>query len=135
MIFPLIPLSLIASFSRVDVAFRAFDHLIAPGVDGLLFVPIHLVDGDLRQVVDGCPVVWEEAWATIDSPVEEAQDVAATQLAHAWPRLASLFRDNWRVDTIGLGNSRGEQKSIERLSHPSGVRYVRVKSINKGGRQ
>lgn len=135
MIYPCISLALIASFSRVDAVWRAFDHLIAPGVDGLLFVPVHLADGDLRQVVDGCPVLWEEAWATLDTPVEDPENIAADDLATRWPKLASMFPRGWRLDSIGLGNSAGEYKSIERLSHPSGVRYVQVKSKSKGSRQ
>lgn len=136
MIYPSIPLSLIASFSRVNAIWRAFDHLIAPGVDGLLFVPVHLADGDLRQVVDGCPVLWEEAWATLDTPVESrSPTVAPETLAARWPALRTLFPHGWRLDSIGLGNSGGELKSIERLSHPSGVRFVQVKSKSKGSRQ
>lgn len=134
MIYPCISLSLIASFSRVDAIWRAFDHLIAPGVDGLLFVPVHLADGDLRQVVDGCPVLWEEAWATLDTPLDAPESIAPQVITEKWPRLASLFPRGWLLDSIGLGNSGGELKSIERLSHPSGVRYVQVKNL-KGRRQ
>lgn len=128
---PQIELALIAPFSRVEVVFRAFNHLIAPGIGEALFVPVHLAGGDLRGVRDGCPMPWEEAWSALDSPVS-GDEVDADLLAQRWPRLAALRKCGWRRDSIGLGNSGGEKKSIERLWHPCGLRFVRIKGDGDG---
>lgn len=124
---PQIPIPTIATFSRVNLVFRAFDHLIAPGIGEVLFVPVSLAEGDLCSVRDGCPMPWEEAWASLDTPVDAALPVHSETLQADWPKLAALFSFGWKIDSIGIGNSAGEQKSIQRLSHVCGLRFVRIK--------
>lgn len=125
--FPRTPLSVIAAFSLDGRVFRAFDHLIAAGVGELLFVPVHLAEGDLRGVVDGCPVPWGEVWAVLDTPLSKGASLDGEALEWNWPRLYQICNRGWQIDQIGLGNSRGERKSLDRLTHVSGLRFVQIR--------
>ncbi|MFT3964091.1 hypothetical protein [Propionivibrio sp.] len=133
--YPLIPLEIVAPLSRGRIVYRAFDHLIAPFAGGLLFIPVAQVLCNLNEVIDRCPLPWDEIWAVLDTPVEDAREILEEGLHARWPQLAALFPRDWSLDFIGLGNSQGQRKTIERLSHPSGVRYVRVETKNQGGDQ
>ncbi len=70
-------LSAIAAFSASVRLHRAFGHLVAAAAGSLLCVPLPLAAGDLRAVVDGCPVPWEEVWALLSGRPE------ALRLTHA----------------------------------------------------
>ena len=124
--YPCVHLVELARFAADQRVFRAFDHLIATRAGELLLLPVHLAEGDLRAVIDGCPVPWEEAWAALDTPVAGAP-FAAERLAAHFPRLYRLFRDGWTLDHIGIGNSQRENRSLERMTHDSGVRFVWVR--------
>jgi len=132
MIAPRTPLSMIAIFSLDGRIFRAFDHLIAAGLGEALFVPQHLADGDLRGVVDYCPIPWEEAWMVLDTPLADGLPVDFASTRNHWPRLAKLHETGWQFDQIGVGNSDRQQKSIDRMTHISGLRFVRIRSANHG---
>lgn len=123
-----ISLSVIAAFSLDGRVFRAFDHLIAAGVGELLLVPVGLAEGDLRGVVDGCPVPWEEAWTTLDAPLKQSVALDSELMQWRWARLLKVCRNGWQLDQIGLGNSAGAQKSLDRMTHLSGVRFVQIRS-------
>lgn len=123
-----IPLFLIAAFSPSGQVFRAFDHLIAAGAGEILFAPMVIADGDLRGVIDHCPVPWEEAWAVLDTPLEEAVSLNDEAMARDWRRLSRLAPTGWSIDAIDIGNSAGPTKAIERVTHVCGLRYARVKA-------
>jgi hypothetical protein len=131
MITPRTPLILIASFAVDGRVFRAFDHLIAAGVGEILLAPMVVADGDLRGVIDYCPVPWEEAWTVLDTPLDEATPLDDVTLLRNWPRLARLHRSGWQFDQISIGNSSGPTKSIDRVAHASGLRFVRIRSLKE----
>lgn len=130
MIVPSIPVSVIAAFSLDGHVFRAFDHLVAAGVGELLFVPQALAQGDLRGVVDRCPVPWDEVWAVLDTPLEASAAIDTEAMAWNWPRLYQMCRGGWQLDRIGLGGSAGERKALDRLTHVSGVRFAQIHPSN-----
>jgi len=132
MITPRTPLAMVAAFSLDGRVFRAFNHLIAAGVGELMFCPVHLADGDLRGVIDYCPVPWEEAWTVLDTPLDDSVPVDFASTANHWPRLAALHDTGWEYDQIAIGNSISVQKTIERMTHASGLRFVRIGSANHG---
>lgn len=132
---PSIPLQNLLPFSAYGQIFRAFDHLIAPGRGELLLVPIYMADGDLRQVIDGCPAPWEEVWSVIDTPVDVDHPIGSKGFNHQLKKplhdklteLQSLAESGWKYDRIEVGNSSGPLKSIDRLSHSFGIRYARIR--------
>jgi len=132
MITPRTPLFLVAAFSPEGRVFRAFDHLIAAGIGEMLLCPVHLAEGDLRGVIDYCPVPWEEAWAVLDTPLDGAAAIDCETMSSQWPRLARLHRSGWLADSIGLGNSVAQTKSIDRITHASGLRFVRIHAVRHG---
>lgn len=119
-----LPVSAIAAFSANGRVHRAFNHLIAAAPGTLLCVPLVLAAGDLRGVVDGCPVPWEEVWAVLDQP--PAGPIAVTQdlIAHSWPPLAAVLPPGWELDFVPLG--RAPRPVCSRLTHPCGVRFAQV---------
>ena len=62
-----LPLETLLPFAHDGRACRSFDHLIFSRVGSLLLVPVWAVVGDLRQVVDGCPVPWQEVCDVLDA--------------------------------------------------------------------
>ena len=131
MIAPRTPLILIAAFAVDGRVFRAFDHLIAAGVGEILFAPVVIAEGDLCGVIDYCPVPWEEAWAVVDTPLDEARPLCDKDMTK-WPRLSRLHATGWSFDEISIGNSAGPNKSIERVSHNTGLRFARIKAWREG---
>lgn len=52
-------------FSCDGLVYRAFDHLLAVRSGVIFAVPVLLVHGDMRRVVDRCPVPYGDVLATI----------------------------------------------------------------------
>ena len=119
---PEFSISAIAAFSSSGYVHRAFGHLVAARHGSLLVVPLPLVTGDLRQVVDGCPVPWNEVWMLIDLPPRKPESLAASQMASAWPDLARVVADDWAIDLLPMGG----RSPAYRLFHPSGIRFAKV---------
>jgi hypothetical protein len=119
-----ISVSAIAAFSADGRVFRAFGSLLAAKPGELLLVPMGRTTGDLRQVTDGCPVPWSEAWAALDSlPQDDAIPLMPEALCDSFPALAMISPYGWISDEIALGA--GAPDAL-RLIHVSGIRYVRV---------
>jgi hypothetical protein len=120
-----VSLSVIAAFSSSGVVFRAFGHLLAAADGTLLAVPVVASAGDLRRVVDGCPVPWEEVWAVVDAPLEaDASLLAPDQLVRRFPGLAALARSGWVVDRVPAFAA--GRRVATRVSHPCGIRFAKV---------
>jgi len=126
--FPVDPLR---RFSTNGLIYRAFNHLIAARMGTLLMVPMQLIAGRCDDLIDGCPVPWEEVHAVLEYPhqlirhphhdkggfgrfgthaeqlINIGIDPAACRLDHISPMI------------------NGEAKVL-RLIHPCGVRYAVV---------
>lgn len=113
-----ISISAIAAFSHDGRVHRAFDHLIAAGAGTLLCVPLAASAGDLRQVVDGCPVPWDEVLTVIDTPLDGYVFCPQIQVRRAWPMLASFAEAGWRTDHIQFGAG---TVPVPRLVHQKGI--------------
>lgn len=102
---------------------RAFDHLLAAAGDRLLLVPIGLMDGDLTQVVDGCPVPWAEVWAVLDAKNGyRTRELSPAQLAALAPLVAALLPpEGWVADIVPPGAS---VPTFSRVVSPHGVRLA-----------
>lgn len=113
-------------FSGDGKLYRAYDHLIAAANGTLLVAPIIVVQGRFHDVVDGCPVPWEEAYSVI-----EAESLPfMMELVHM-PTISAeldkvgslcLDRSQWQFDFIGVHDE--ERRNILRFKHASGVRYA-----------
>jgi len=117
-----VSVSAMAAFSDGSV-FRSYDHLLAAGAGTLLCVPMGLAAGDLRSVVDGCPVPWEEVFSVIDSGCATPLELPPNLVEHQYPALASLAREGWSMDLIALGAGRLRHA---RLIHVSGIRFAHL---------
>ena len=126
MISPIIEVSVsaIAAFAADRRVCRAFGHLIAAAPDALLLVPIGWTTGDLRAVVDGCPVPWEEVWAVIDAPPGSVAPVQPDNLCRDMPALARITPYGWISDVIPPFAA-GRPAAL-RLTHATGIRYAKV---------
>ena len=119
-----IPIDRIRLFSTDGQLYRAFDHLIAARMGTLLLVPLHLVVGRCDEVLDGCPVPWEEVFAVLEYPQQPPyatliQDDLIEQLEHIGIDIAACERDTIAPMVNG-------QEKVLRLVHPCGVRYAVV---------
>lgn len=116
--------SAMAAFSATRQVHRSFGHLIAAGHGSLLVVPVAFAAGDLRTVVDGCPVPWVEVWTLIDSQPSSPVAVPADLVAYQYPELASVVAEGWRMDFVPLGQA--ARPTYFRLTHRSGIRFAHV---------
>ena len=120
-----VPLILVNDIARFDVSgcvHRAFDHLIAVRYGGFLLVPIGLAIGDMRPVIDRCPVPVGEVAAVLDgdprrNTEEDPMRITVMQHLQAFAPAAE-----WEVDHIALGQL--GHPNIRRLIHSSGLRYA-----------
>ncbi|MBW7903816.1 MAG: hypothetical protein H3C26_20295 [Rhodocyclaceae bacterium] len=112
-----LPLETLLGFSHDGRAFRSFDHLIFAGAGSLLLAPAWSVSGDLRQVVDGCPVPWEEVFDVLDAP-PHGVEVLAQEVPAA---LRALAADGWQAQVFRMSR---RQRSTRRFVHQSGIRYA-----------
>lgn len=111
------PLETLLGFSHDGRAFRSFDHLIFSQVGTLLLVPVWRACGDLRRVVDGCPVPWEEVWDVLDAPAD-----ASTGGEPALPAsLQVLAVDGWQQQLFRLAR---RETMARRFVHTSGIRFA-----------
>lgn len=114
-----LPLETLLPFTQDGRVFRAFDHLILARVGALLLVPVWRVAGDLRRVIDGCPVPWEEVCDVLDAP---ALSVVACDPADALVRLSPT---GWQREFFHL--ARRDNRRVKRLVHPAmGLRFAEV---------
>lgn len=121
---PLFHIDLLRAFSADEQVYRAFGYLVASRMGTLLLVPFHLVTGRCDDVVDGCPVPWEEVFSVLEYPRQHIytaliQDDLIEQLIHLGIDVADC-----ELDTIAPMVN-GPEKVL-RLMHPCGVRYAVV---------
>jgi hypothetical protein len=118
------PIDRLQLFATDGQLYRAFDHLIAARMGTLLLVPFHLVVGRCDDVLDGCPVPWEEVFSVLEYPRQHIytaliQDDLIEQLIHLGIDVADC-----ELDTIAPMVN-GPEKVL-RMAHPCGVRYAVV---------
>lgn len=123
-----IPVDTIAAFSAVGRVHRAFGHLIAAAHGALLCVPVAIATGDLRQVVDSCPVPWDEVFAVIDQPLINPLPTPLDRFMGfnppPEPLLSLGWTDGWVIDVIAIRP--GDRANVRRLSHCSGLCFANV---------
>ena len=94
----------------------------------LLLVPLHLVTGRCDEVVDGCPVPWEEVFAVLEYPATHPltnpdQWNGTNNAMRTFASLGLCFM-GCTLDYIApMVNGK---ETILRLVHPCGVRYAEV---------
>lgn len=81
-------------FAAGGAVYRCFGHAFAARYGALLAVPLHLLDGDLRSLVDGCPVNYDEALTVATTPLEMNLPIDLSQPLHA-----AIVRDAAGLDT------------------------------------
>lgn len=118
--------STLAAFSASHQVFRVYGHLLAVAEGALVLVPLALVAGDCRGVLDGCPVPWEEVLAVLDAPALNPEPVPPVELSRG--PLVGLtqgeFSTGWARDHIRPFFS--GKRLATRWSHVSGVRLARL---------
>lgn len=115
-----LPLETLTRFSHDGRVFRSFDHLILPRSGALLLVPVWMATGDLRRVVDGCPVPWEEVFDVLDAP---AAGVSVGDAEVVPLPLRGLIADGWQLQVFRLAR---REKTTRRFVHPSGIRFAEL---------
>lgn len=121
---PLFHIDLLRAFSADEQVYRAFGYLVASRMGTLLLVPFHLVTGRCDDVVDGCPVPWEEVFAVLEYPSSiESEPFFANQRFKPL-EILNLKQSEWVMDCI-TPMVNGTEKVL-RLVHPCGVRYAVV---------
>lgn len=118
------PISAVAGLSQDGAVYRAYGHLLAYRHGELLLAPVGLVTGDLRRVVDRCPIPWEEVCTVIDAPACAPTALAPEVFGRAVPALAAWSAVGWQVDYLGLGPA--PRRLLKRYVHESGMRFARV---------
>lgn len=113
-----LPLETLLPFSHDGRAFRSFDHLIFSRMGFLLLVPVWMASGDLRRVVDGCPVPWEEAFDVLDAP---AMGVTVGDQVRVPDPLLRLVGDGWQQQVFRLAR---RNDTTRRFVHTSGIRFA-----------
>lgn len=122
---PEFPLRAIAGLSEDGTVYRAFNYLVAYRHGELLLVPVAMGGGDLRRVVDRCPIPWEEVCAVLDSPPEDPTPLSPEVFARNLPAVAAWRAEGWTIDHIALGAS--PRRVLKRYVHFSGVRFARLR--------
>lgn len=120
-----VSVSCVAAFSADGRVYRFHGFLLAAKPGELFLVPLGRTSGDLRCVVDCCPVPWHEVWATIDTPPANPVPVLPETLCHDFPRLAQITPYGWLADAIALSSIR---PNVQRLLHSSGLVYAKAGS-------
>lgn len=122
----LVAFDVLCDLSSDRQLYRAYDRLIAATHGTVLVVPQVLVKGRFHDVIDGCPVPWEEVYSIIELPVKPfVMDLASMPAVHAQlDRLDCLGLDHgqWEFDLIGIHDD--SRRNIIRFIHASGVRYA-----------
>lgn len=92
------PLEHLEPFDSNGRAYRAFDHVICARDGAVLMVPLINVDGDLRRLVDRCPVPYEDCLSMLDEPEAAPQQPALSFVAESGFHLAMhVFGPGWAV--------------------------------------
>lgn len=119
-------------FSQDGDVYRAFGYLILPRHGSILLVPPVVVQGRFGQLVDGCPVPWEEVAAIIERETEPFMlnlvDMEAMERHFNALDSLGLDRSGWVFDLIGIHD---ERRNVLRFIHISGVRYAVTNDFNK----
>lgn len=116
--------SALVPFSADGIIYRAFGHLIAARHGTVLLAPIHAVQGRLTEVVDGCPVPWEEVVAILSMPFDLALAFDFSDGSGYGPalrQLAHLAEAGWDMEPLQL---RPESSTVWAFRHESGLRYA-----------
>jgi hypothetical protein len=88
-------------FSSDRRAFRSFGHAIAAEPGLVAVVPLHLLEGSLLGLVDGCPVPWDEACTVIDADAAGAEvDLDNPDFTDVVARLANVAVTGWRMAAL-----------------------------------
>jgi hypothetical protein len=119
-----VSISAIAAFSADGHVYRAYGHLLATRPGELLLVPLGRTSGDLRQITDGCPVPWAEAWAALDTSPEGLRAVDCEEMCARFPALATISPYGWEADNPPMFLN--HPADFLRLRHVSGICFVRV---------
>lgn len=117
-------ISTLAPFSADGRIYRAFGHLIAARNGTVLLAPIHAVQGRLTEVVDGCPVPWEEVDAVLGARFDKALAFGFSEscgYGAAVRQMARLAEVGWDVEPLRL---RPESGAVWAFRHESGLRYA-----------
>lgn len=124
---PIFNIDTLRQFSADGRVYRAFHHLIAARMGALLLVPLHLVQGRCAEVVDGCPVPWEEVCAVLDYPAVNPLTNPAKWNIGDHAQLFAGFGVDLAVCVLDYiaPMVNGEAKVL-RLVHPCGVRFAVV---------
>jgi hypothetical protein len=115
-----LPLGTLAGWSHDGRVFRSFDHLILPKPGALLLVPVWVASGDLRRVIDGCPVPWEEVFDVLDAP---AAGVSVGDPEVVPTPLRALAGDDWQLQVFRMAR---RLRSTRRFVHSSGMRFADI---------
>ncbi len=124
MIAPSVPVAHVASLSADGRAYRFQHHLLAAGPGRLLLVPIGLAFGDLRVVVDACPVPWLEVWALLDTERRPATPIPPEVMCRDHGQIAMISPYGWERDCLSLSQTK---PNVDRYIHATGIVYARVK--------
>lgn len=117
--------STLAAFSASRQVFRVYGHLLAVADGALVLVPLALVAGDCRGVLDGCPVPWEEVLAVLEAPALNPEPLPPGVFAAPLVGLTQgEFSTGWARDHIRPFFS--GKRLATRWSHVSGVRLARL---------
>lgn len=111
-----VSVSVVAGFAGDGRVYRAFNHLLASRPGEMLLVPLGRTVGDLRAVVDACPLPWAEVWAVLDAAPAAPALVPPESLCAEHPRLAMITPYGWVRDALEIGATR--------LTHASGIRFA-----------
>lgn len=119
-----IPISVLSSFSADDRVYRSFNRLIAASPGTVLMVPMRLVHGSLAEVVDGCPVPWEELHDILESEAGAVHvfDFGTESYSRRVLRLAEFAWSGWSLDFINI--NRNPNASAWRFTHDSGICFA-----------
>lgn len=119
-------------FSETHQVYRAFNHLIAAKHGQLLAVPLHLVLGRFTNMVDGCPVPWEEVAGLIDAPL--SKDIFTPEFypftEHFLKQVDSFYElinhsnipGDFHFDRFGV--SADQRSDFYRITHQCGARFA-----------
>ena len=119
-----VSISAIAAFSADGRVFRAFGHVVGAKPGAILLVPLGRTTGSLRDLVDVCPVPWEEVWSVLDAPLALPELMPTEEMCRRFPRLAQVSPYGWMRDRIP-SFAAGVDVAL-RLTHPSGIRFASV---------
>lgn len=124
---PFFPVDRLRLFATDGQLYRAFDNLIAARMGTLLLVPFHLVIGRCDEVLDGCPVPWEDVFAVLEYPViHPLTNPSSWNMDNHIQQLEYMGIDPAVCEMDYITPMVGGEEKVLRLVHPCGVRYAVV---------